>query len=353
VFLTLTSTSDAIQLVTGQAASIDVHASWADNNAGTVTPGRTNTAAITTALTTVVVDHPASGQQRGVTFLSVRNKHATAACDCTLQHTDGATTETIMKTTLQPGEALICFRDTFQQLLASGAPKTSDSTNVSITGGAIAGADFTAKAGTTASSGFHRPTGVLTTTPVAGDEEYDGVVLYDVAIGSERGVRNSEQFITMQGGTFTLTSQTAAQKIFNNPTNGQLTVGAARSYQFEGAVTLSAMSATSGAFGFAIGGTATLTFISWMSDGSKAALATAGAAQSTYNVTAANTAIVTATTNTVGWFYVRGLIRINAAGTIIPQVSLGIAAAAVVGQDSWFRLWPIGSNIVRQVGNWS
>jgi hypothetical protein len=142
VFLTLTSVTDQIQLVTGQAASIDVHASWADNNAGTVTPGRTNTAAITTATTTVVVDHPASGQQRGITFLSVRNKHATVACDCTLQHTDGSTTETIMKTTLQPGEALICFRDTFQQLLASGAPKTSDSTNVSITGGTITNTDI-------------------------------------------------------------------------------------------------------------------------------------------------------------------------------------------------------------------
>jgi hypothetical protein len=273
VFLTLTSVTDQIQLVTGQVASIDVHASWADNNAGTVTPGRTNTAAITTATTTVVVDHPNSGQQRGTTFLSVRNKHATVACDCTLQHTDGSLTETIMKTTLQPGEALICFRDTFQQLLASGAPKTSDSTNVSITGGAIAGADFTAKAGTTASSGFHRPTGVLTTTPVAGDEEYDGVVLYDVPVASERGVRQSEQFITVQGGTRTLTSQTAAQKIFGTPTNGALTVGGNRSYWFEGYVTLSAMSATSGAFGFAFLGTATFTTIGWISEGVKSALA--------------------------------------------------------------------------------
>jgi hypothetical protein len=353
VFLTLTSVTDLIQLVTGQAASIDVHASWADNNAGTVTPGRTNTAAITTATTTTVVGNPASGQQRGTTFLSVRNKHATVACDCTLQHTDGSTTETIMKTTLQPGEALICFRDTFQQLLASGAPKTSDSTNVSITGGVISGTDVNTRIGTAAAAGFTVTGGVLTTSAAAGDFENDSVVPYFTPIALERGVLQSEQFITVQGGTRTLASQTAAQKIFGTPTNGALTVGGSRSYWFEGYVTLSAMSATSGSFGFAFLGTATFTTIGWVSEGVKAALATAAATQQTANATAANTTIVTATTNTVGWFYVKGLMRINAGGTIIPAVSLGIAAAAVVGQDAWFRIRAIGTNTVASVGNWS
>lgn len=165
---------------------------------------------------------------------------------------------------------------------------------------------------------------------------------------------DAEQFITMQGGTYTLTSQTAAQKMFNSPTNGALTVPASTSFQFEGYFTLSAMSASSGSFGFAIGGTATLTYINWFSLANKAALATAASAQSTANEnTAANTAIVTATTNTVGWAYVNGLIRINATGTVIPMVSLGVAAAAVVGRDSWFRLWPIGTNTVVSGGNWT
>jgi hypothetical protein len=60
-----------------------------------------------------------------------------------------------MKTTLQPGEALICFRDTFQQLLASGAPKTSDSTNVSITGGTITNTDIITKAGIAGTLDLH------------------------------------------------------------------------------------------------------------------------------------------------------------------------------------------------------
>ena len=48
---------------------------------------------------------------------------------------------------------------------------------------------------------------------------------------------------------------------------------------FEGEFSLSAMSATSGSFGFAIGGTATLTSINWSSLSNKAALATAAADQ--------------------------------------------------------------------------
>jgi hypothetical protein len=69
--------------------------------------------------------------------------------------------------------------------------------------------------------------------------------------------------------------------------------------------------------------------------------------------TAANTAIVTATTATVGWAKVWGKIRVNASGTLIPQVSLGVAAAAVVGADSYFRIWPAGASAVTNVGNWS
>jgi hypothetical protein len=156
-------------------------------------------------------------------------------------------------------------------------------------------------------------------------------------VAAERGVRQSEQFITVQGGTRTLASQTAAQKIFGTPTNGALTVGAGRSYWFEGYVTLSAMSATTGVFGFAFLGTATFTTIGWVSEGVKAALATAVATFQTANVTAANTSIVGTTTNTVGWFYVKGVslgMRINAGGTIIPAVSLGIAALRCCG---WTR----------------
>jgi hypothetical protein len=152
---------------------------------------------------------------------------------------------------------------------------------------------------------------------------------------------------------YTLASQTAAQKAFNAPTNGAFTVKANTTYVFECFISLTALSGTSGSFGFALGGTATLTRQAWMALAQKAgALATPNTAQITFN-TAANAALVTASTVTTGEMYIRGIVRVGAGGTIIPQVSLGVAAAAVVGTDSFFVLRPVGADTVQSVGNWS
>lgn len=156
--------------------------------------------------------------------------------------------------------------------------------------------------------------------------------------------------------TNTLTSQTGVQPIFDGgggPTNGRVTLPVG-TYQFECLFSLSSMSSTSGSFGFALGGTATFTQ-GWWAEAQKAVLATASSSQSTYN-TAANTAIATASTATTAYALIRGIIRVTTAGTIIPQVSLGVAAAAVVGANSYFRATPLGMNGASafvSVGNWS
>jgi hypothetical protein len=162
----------------------------------------------------------------------------------------------------------------------------------------------------------------------------------------------AEQFITLTS-TYTLTSQTAAQKLFNSSTNGRVTLPVGVHF-FECVFDLSSMSASSGAFGWdLVAGTATIAGIKWWSTANKAALATAAAPQTTVN-TAANTAIVTATTNTVGWARITGKVRISAAGTVIPSVSLGVAAAAVVGVDSYFRIWQVASSATAvTAGTWS
>lgn len=220
--------------------------------------------------------------------------------------------------------------------------------------GTIAPSKIILGAGSATAAPLIYTTGVNKTSPAAGETEYDGVVFYETPVAGERGVRCEQQFITMQGGTYTLTSQTGAQQLFNSPAGGQVTVGGSRTYEFMCYFDLSSMSASSGAFGFALGGTATFTYLSWVSNANKAALATAANSQMTVNKNStANTAICTATTNTVGWAQINGILRVNAGGTIIPQVSLGIAAAAVVGQDSYFMLWPLGTNTVTSVGNWS
>lgn len=103
--LLLTSTSDIIEVVTGSAVTIDVHASWVDKDASDfITPGSTNTS-ITTATTTTVVPAPAADIQRNVQTLNVHNKHATLSCLVTVRLVKG-TTSTMKLANLAAGETL-------------------------------------------------------------------------------------------------------------------------------------------------------------------------------------------------------------------------------------------------------
>jgi hypothetical protein len=204
-------------------------------------------------------------------------------------------------------------------------------------------------AGTTSVQPMLFNAGTNLTTPVAGSVEYDGVVAYLTTTASTRGVWMMEQFI-LQTSNYTLTSQTAAQQLFNATTNGAITLPLG-TFEFECQFNLSSMSATSGSFGFALGGTASINQY-WTANASKTAFATPTAATISYNV-AANTAIATATTTTTGFAVIQGYITVAGAGTIVPQVSLGVAATALVGAGSFFRIRPLGTNSVNRVGNWS
>jgi len=104
--LLLTSTSDKVQVITGSAGTVKVHASWVDNAAGSITPGRTNTASIATAATTDIVGAPGSSTQRNVKHISIRNTDASVSNLITVQHTDGTTVEELWKGTLLAGESV-------------------------------------------------------------------------------------------------------------------------------------------------------------------------------------------------------------------------------------------------------
>jgi hypothetical protein len=104
--LLLTSTSDLIRVITDAAADIEVHASWVDHSAGVITPGRTNTASITTATTTTVLGSPAASTQRNLKHLSLTNNHASVSSNVAVEHTDGTTPVEIRAVNLAPGENL-------------------------------------------------------------------------------------------------------------------------------------------------------------------------------------------------------------------------------------------------------
>jgi hypothetical protein len=189
------------------------------------------------------------------------------------------------------------------------------------------------------------PLGSATT----GTLEFENPAFYLTGATAQRGAVLADQYL-IQTATYTLTSQTAAQKLFNASANGQVTL-VAGTYEFDCVFSLSSMSSSSGSFGFALGGGATFTQY-WWSSANKATLATAAGGQVTYN-TAANVAIATATTGTVGFARCGGLIIVSAGGTVIPQVSLGVAAAAVVGVGSYFKIRALGGAAATSSGNWS
>jgi hypothetical protein len=223
--------------------------------------------------------------------------------------------------------------------------------------GATPSAVLTLKAGTaTASTAPLKFTsGTILTTAEAGVIEYDGTAFYADIAASTRTTIVAQQSLVLNTANSTLANQTAAQKIFNNTTNGQVTLPVG-TYFFECFYSLSSLSATSGSFGFALGGTATFTQ-QWRSEAQKgtATLATATATQTTYS-TAANTTLATASTNTIGWAYISGVVNVTAAGTLIPQVSVTTTAAPVVGVGSYFKInavSPTNSTTNVTVGNWS
>lgn len=101
--LILADNGDSLDVVLSVAADIDVHASWVNNNSGTITAGKENSS-ITASAT--IVSAPASGFTN-VKTVNIRNKDTTDATDVTVRHVDsGGTTVELAKVTLQPGDLL-------------------------------------------------------------------------------------------------------------------------------------------------------------------------------------------------------------------------------------------------------
>lgn len=116
---------DKIQVVTGSIGTIKVHASWADDLAGAVSPDRTNTAMISGAATTDVIGSPAASTYRNVKQLSIRNDHATTSNLIAVQHTDGTNIIPLWKGTLTAQEEVV-FGDGGRPIVydANGIRKT-------------------------------------------------------------------------------------------------------------------------------------------------------------------------------------------------------------------------------------
>ncbi len=144
-------------------------------------------------------------------------------------------------------------------------------------------------------------------------------------------------------------SSTSAQNIFA-AANDTLTVAGSKTYMMRGIIMLNTGN-TDHITSFTLGGTATYTSVHYLMSGTTSAAATLATPQRK-RVSVATVIAVAATSTAVTCdFEFSGIIRVNAAGTIIPQVtfSAGPTGTCEVELESFFELIPIGSDSVAAI----
>lgn len=190
--------------------------------------------------------------------------------------------------------------------------------------------------------------GTNLTTPEAGVVEYDGSAAYFTAdTNAKRGLVPSYQFVRLASAYTTVSGSTALQQLFNTTAAGAVTVTAGAVYEFECVFGLSSLSSTSGSIGFGFnGGTATFTSVWYTASCNKG-----NNMQGTNGTAATLTTISASSTTTSANAIIKGILVINAGGTIVPSFSVSVAAAAVVGAGSFFKLTNVSNNA--SIGAWS
>lgn len=230
------------------------------------------------------------------------------------------------------------------------------STGGNVTGGNVSGL-VRPTSGTAAQAPIRFTAGTNVTTPASGAFEYDGVVFYGTATANNRGVLPAEQFIALVND-YTANDSASAQKVFNSPTNGAITLDGSTTYMFEGVYYITrALGSNSHTLStlFALGGT--MTSITYTADTTSTTGNTLGAVSRIYGTGVGATVVTAASTSTTENITVvlKGVMRTNAGGTFTPQIQYSAApgGAPTVLKNSYFRVVPLGNSTVASVGNWS
>ena len=201
------------------------------------------------------------------------------------------------------------------------------------------------------------PVGTLLTNAVTGAIEHDGTSFYttpDTAAVGGRGVMDCAM-LACQSAVATLSSATGNQRIFGTPTTGALSVAAGTTYLIDALILVNTGTATTRTTSFNFGGTATITSIMFETGYLGAVAGTIAASQSARFILAAGGVMNATNILASSHFKVRGVVRINAAGTLIPQIAFSAAPGATcsIGINSFMKLTPIGNGTVNQIGAWA
>lgn len=230
-----------------------------------------------------------------------------------------------------------------------------DASKNASTFGSIGAANVNLSAGTASVAPITLASGTNLTTAAVGATEFDGKVFYDTAVASTRQVRRDEMFTYSNVVTTLVNNSTGAQNIFNTG-SATLSLPAATTYMFEGFFNIGT-GGTTHTTAFGLAPSSAFTDIHYWSELASVTSGTINtSAWSTLDVATANATVLNATsTATTTLIYVMGSFRTNLATTITPQItfSAGPTGTCQTNIGSWFRVYPIGTNAVTQVGNWA
>lgn len=150
---------------------------------------------------------------------------------------------------------------------------------------------------------------------------------------------------------FSLSAASGVQSAF--PTTGDVfTLAAATTYEFEGQYRITKSGTTcTNALAFALGGGASITSMLYTVISQLASVNTAGTAQESAYVNKVASTVVTGTSTGDVIIRFSGIIRMNAGGTVTPQINFSAAPTTpVMKADSYIMFTPIGTNVENTKG---
>jgi hypothetical protein len=344
---------NAITSVTGAAATATL---WSDVVTGSIGIGQ--------GLTTGALNLATVGT--GVTPIAVGHTNATLAVISSGFNLTTGGALTLTSTIAASGLAGSLLSSANPVALGTAGPGTgtipSRQDHVHPTTGLalLAGATFTGAVvlatGTNALAPLKFGAGPVLTTATAGSVEADGDAAYftpDSAAVGGRGVLQTNHFYGLSA-VRNLTNGTGAQSIFGVG----LTVAGSTTYEVEMEIAISNAGATTNVKSFILsGGTATFTSVGfslqWVHTATS--VATSGTFNQVWLAVATTTALGATSTTNYTRLRVRGLVRVNASGTFIPQFAYGAAPGntPIVQANSFIKMTPVGTNTVTTVGAWA
>lgn len=143
-----------------------------------------------------------------------------------------------------------------------------------------------------------------------------------------KSLLDTRQNYSIVGADFSLTVGTGVQPAF--PTTGDVfTLEAGTTYEFEGSYFIDKSGTTcTTAMAFALGGGASITSIAYQATAQNVAANTTGAVLGAAWVNQVASTVINATATTAVQIDFKGIIRMNAAGTVTPQIQFSAAPTA-------------------------